>query len=223
MTAAGATSATDGVDGVDGHEYRVLDRVERFHNGMFSVRTDRVVMPGGQSAARDYLVHVGAVGVVALDDADRVALVRQYRHPVGRYLWELPAGLIDVPGERLADAAARELAEEADLTATRWDLLVDVHTSPGCSNEVIRLFLARGLAPVPPQRRHHREAEEAGMTLRWFDLDEAVAAALDGRISNGPCLVGLLAAAQSRALGWSTLRPVAEPLPQTLPDGPARS
>ena len=69
---------------------------------IFSVVTDEVTMPGGGAAARDYVRHVGAVGVVALDDAGRVVLVRQYRHPVGRHLWELPAGLIDVAGEDLA-------------------------------------------------------------------------------------------------------------------------
>src|SRR5687768_11977462 len=103
-------------------------------------------MPDGSVAERDYMRHVGAVGVVALDAEDRVVLVRQYRHPLRREIWELPAGLIDVPGEPLVEAAARELAEEADLRAGRFDLLVDANPSPGCSDEVIRLFLARDLS-----------------------------------------------------------------------------
>ncbi|MBT8225980.1 MAG: NUDIX hydrolase [Dactylosporangium sp.] len=168
-------------------------------------------MPGGAAAARDYLLHPGAVGVVALDDADRVALVYQYRHPIGRRLWELPAGLIDVEGERLIDAAARELAEEVDLRAERWDLLTDVHVSPGCSTEMIRLYLARGLTPVPEEVRHHRVGEEADMGQRMVDLDEAVGMALSGAITNAACLVGVLATARSRASGWSTLRSVDEP------------
>jgi ADP-ribose pyrophosphatase len=158
------------------------------------------------------MAHVGSVGVVALDEAGRVVLICQYRHPVGRHLWELPAGIMDVHGESLDRAAVRELEEEADLTAGRLDLLIDAYPSPGCSNEIIRLFLARDLSPVPPERRHTRSEEEAGMTVRRVDLDEAVAMALRGEIVNGACLVGLLAAARARDGGWSTLRPATTPL-----------
>jgi ADP-ribose pyrophosphatase len=199
------------------HQYRVVKRIERFASRIIRVVTDEVVMPGGQTAERDYVLHIGAVGVVALDDEGRVTLVRQYRHPVGWDLWELPAGLIDVDGEALDRAAVRELEEEADLTAGRLDLLIDAHTSPGFSNEVIRLFLARDLSPVPENQRHQREHEEAGMTVRQVDLDEAVAMALRGEITNAACLVGLLAAAKARDLAWSTLRPVDEPLPRGEP------
>jgi len=197
---------------VDGHGYAVLSRTERLRTRVFRVVTDDVLMPGGQSAQRDYLLHLGAVGVVAIDDSGRVVLVHQYRHPLGRYLWELPAGLIDVDGEALESAAARELAEEADLVAGRYDLLVDAHPTPGCSNEVIRLFLARDLSPVPEAERHERHHEEATMTTRLVDLDEAVAMALRGEITNAACLVGVLAAARARDLGWSTLRPADTPL-----------
>src|SRR3954452_20876000 len=162
----------------DSHDYRVVKRTEHFSGFMMRVLTDEVVMPGGATADRDYLVHIGAVGVVALDDEGRVTLVRQYRHPVGRELWELPAGLIDVAGEPLDRAAVRELEEEADLTAGRLDLLLDAHSSPGCSNEVIRLFLARDLSPVPDGRRHRRENEEPDLAVRRVDLDEAIAMAL---------------------------------------------
>ena len=201
------------------HEYQVLNRVERLRSAVFTVVTDQVVMPGGLTAARDYLLHPGAVGVVALDESDRVVLIHQYRHPVGRRLWELPAGLIDVPGEALLDAAARELAEEVDLTAARWDLLVDAHTTPGCSNEMIRLYLARQLTPVAAGLRHERVAEESELNATWVDLDDAVTMALSGEITNAACAIGVLAAAQARARGWSTLRPVDEPLNQTSPAG----
>jgi len=187
--------------------FEVRNRTERFHNKIFSIVTDEVEMPGGAVADRDYMIHIGAVGVVALDDAERVALVWQYRQPVGRHLWELPAGLIDVVGEPLVDAAARELAEEVDLVAARWDLLAEAHTSPGCSNEKIRIFLARDLTPVPEAERHERTHEEADLELRWFKLDEAVAMALAGEITNAACLVGVLGAAAARSRGWSTLRP----------------
>jgi ADP-ribose pyrophosphatase len=182
---------------------------------MFSVVTDEVAMPGGRYANRDYLVHVGAVGVVAVDEQDRLVLVRQYRHPVGDRLWELPAGLMDVDGEDLAAAAARELAEETDLVAGRWDLLVDAHTTPGCSNEVIRLFLARDLAPVPEADRFARHDEEAELITRRVPVEEAVAMALAGEITNGPCLIGVFAAARLCAAGWPPPpRPLNAPLPR---------
>jgi ADP-ribose pyrophosphatase len=189
--------------------YEVLHHTERLRNRVFAVVTDEVVMPDGGTAERDYMVHVGAVGVVALDEEGRVALVYQYRPAVGRHLWELPAGLIDVEGEALVDAAARELAEEADLIAGQWELLAEVHTSPGCSTEKIRLFLARGLSPVPDGSRHTRTQEEAELQVRWVPLDEAVSMALSGEITNAACLVGVLGAAQARDRDWKTLQPAA--------------
>jgi 8-oxo-dGTP pyrophosphatase MutT (NUDIX family) len=202
---------------VDGHGYRVLARTAHFAGPMFSVCSDEVAMPDGQTATRDYMRHLGAVGVVALDDAGQVVLVRQYRHPVARELWELPAGLIDVAGEALAHAALRELAEEADLTAGRLDLLVDIATTPGCSDEMIRIFLARDLAEVPVGQRHEREHEEAGMITRRFPLDEAVAMIWRGEIVNAACVVGLLAAAAARAAGFTTLRAADTPFVRTGP------
>jgi ADP-ribose pyrophosphatase len=204
--------------------YPVRARVEHFSGPMFRVVTDRVEMPDGHLANRDYIIHIGAVGVVAIDDEGRVVLVRQYRHPVGRYLWELPAGLIDVAGEALERAAVRELEEEADLTADRLDLLLDMHPSPGCSNEVIRLFLARDLTPVGPERRHQRRDEEADMTVSRIHLDEAVAMALRGEITNGACLAGVLAAARVCESGWPAPapRPIDTPLPRDEPASATR-
>jgi ADP-ribose pyrophosphatase len=196
------------------HMYRVRSRTEHFKGPVFRVVTDEVEMPGGRVAKRDYMVHVGAVGVVAIDADEKVVLVRQYRHPVGDHLWELPAGIIDVDGEPLDRAAVRELEEEADLTAGRLDLLIDMHPSPGSSNEVIRLFLATELSPVPAERRHERTDEEADMTVRRIDLDEALAMALRGEITNAACLVGLFAAARVRDTGWKLTRRADEPLPR---------
>lgn len=185
--------------------YPVRRRHQRFRGHMFDVVTDEVEFPDGQVAARDYLRHVGAVAVVALDEQDRVVLIQQYRHPVEQRLWELPAGLTDLPGEEPAEVAHRELAEEADLRAGRLDLLLELHPSPGCSNERIWVFLARELAAAGEtfQRQH----EEAQLVITRVPLDEAVAMVLDGRITNGPAAAGLLAAARARDLDWVTLRP----------------
>ncbi|WP_229402827.1 NUDIX domain-containing protein [Micromonospora okii] len=196
------------------HRYEVADRRERFAGRIFSVVTDEVTMPGGGTAARDYVKHVGAVAVVALDDAGRVVLIRQYRHPVGRHLWELPAGLMDVSGEDLAAAAVRELAEEADLTARTVDVLVDLHSSPGFSDEVVRVFLARDLADVPAGQRHERSEEEADLQVVRVDLDEAVRMVLAGEITNASAVAGVLAAARVRDSGWPSLRRPDAPLPR---------
>lgn len=187
--------------------YEVVASEEHFHSPVFTVVTDQVAMPDGAVVSRNYLRHVGAVGVVALGADGRVVLVRQYRVPLRTHLWELPAGLADVDGETPAAVAVRELAEEADLWAGRLDLLVDMHTSPGCSNERIRLYLARDLTPVAKADRHERKHEEAGIQVRWFDLDEAVGMVLAGEITNAACVAGLLAAARARAEGWRPLRP----------------
>lgn len=215
------TAGGSGPGGGDGaHRYRVLARHPRFDGPMFAVYSDEVVMPGGRVAARDYMRHVGAVGVVALDDRDRVVLIRQYRHPVGRTMWELPAGLIDVAGEPLPVAAARELAEEADLHAARWHLLVDIHTTPGCSDELIRLYLARGLTPVPGPDRHPRRDEEAGLVVTRIPLDRAVAMVFQGEITNAACVAGLLATARARDGGWAALREVDTPFTRTAAPAP---
>jgi len=188
-------------------EYRTAERVERFGNKVFTLVSDQVVMPDGATAQRDYLRHVGAVAAVALDDEDQVLLIRQYRHPVGAELWELPAGLTDVPGESAVDSARRELAEEADLTAERWDVLLDLHPTPGCSSEHIRVYLARGVADVPEHEQHQREHEEAGLTRHWVPLPEAVRMVLAGEITNATAAAGILAAARCRDNDWAGLRP----------------
>lgn len=195
--------------------YRVLSRSEPFRGRIFQVRSDEIETPAGERTRRDYLVHIGSVGVVALDDRGRVVLIRQYRHALGRELWELPAGLVDVPGETLPEVAHRELAEETDLTAARLDLLLDLHPSPGVSDERIRVFLARELAPA--DRPHRRTHEEAAITVRRFPLEQAVAMIFDGQVTNAPAVAGLLATARARDLGWSPLRPAdsaTQPEPQ---------
>jgi 8-oxo-dGDP phosphatase len=189
------------------HDYRVVSSRKRFTGGIFQVVSDVVEMPGGGTAVRDVTRHLGAAAVVALDDEDRVVLIRQYRHAVGSYLWEIPAGLCDKAGESGVEAARRELAEEVDLAAADWQLLLDLFTSPGFSDEAVRVYLARRLNPVPDAERHARDHEEADLTVVWLDLDEAVAMVLRGEITNAISVAGLLAAAQARSKRWKPLRP----------------
>lgn len=186
---------------------------ELLHEGMiWDVVRDTVDLGEAGTVRREYVRHPGAVSVIALDREDRVLLLRQYRHPVGQELWEPPAGLLDVPGEPLLAAAARELAEEADLVAARWWTLVDYRSSPGGSDEALRVFLARELSPVPEEGRHIREAEEHGMAVAWVPLSDAVTAVLEGRLHNPSAVIGVLAAAAARARGWDGLRPADAPV-----------
>lgn len=179
------------------------------HRGLvWDVVRETVELGPFHTVVREYVRHPGAVAIIALDDEDRVLLLRQYRHPAGAELWEPPAGLLDVPGEDPVAAARRELAEEADLTATRWWVLADYLTTPGGSDEALRVFLARGLAEVPHADRHRRQDEEADMEPVWVPLDDAVTAVLAGRLRNPSTAVGVLAAAAARSRGWAGLRPV---------------
>ncbi|GMA39979.1 NUDIX domain-containing protein [Mobilicoccus caccae] len=116
-------------------------------------------------------------------------------------------------GEHPATAAARELAEEADLRAETWHTLVDFHPSAGAMSEAIRVFVARDLSEVPEDERHQREGEEADMPYAWVDLGEAFAAVLAGRIGNAGAVVGIMAAYGAKQAGWVTLRPTDAPWP----------
>lgn len=192
--------------------WRTTASAERFRGRIISVRSDRVLMPGSGGAVeeveREIVTHPGSVSVLALDDAERVLMLRQYRHPVGRLLWEIPAGLRDVAGEPLRATAARELAEEAGYAAGRWDALVDVFISPGMGDERSRVFLARDLTPLADgELDFERVHEEADMPLAWVPLDEAVHLVLAARVHNQQTALGVLAAHAARADGFASLRP----------------
>jgi 8-oxo-dGDP phosphatase len=178
-----------------------------------TLRVDDVRMPGGEVKAREVVQQPGAVGVVALDDEGRVVLIRQYRHPVGEWLVELPAGLLDVAGEKAYTTAARELAEETGLTAGRWDVLADVRNSPGLSTEAVRIFLARDLADVPAADKHVGTEEETDLGVHRVPLDEAVRGVFTGDVQNALAVSGLLAAAYARDRDWAPLRPADAPWP----------
>jgi 8-oxo-dGTP pyrophosphatase MutT (NUDIX family) len=181
--------------------HRVLG-TEHLHSGMvWDVERDTVDLGAGGVVRREYVKHPGAVGILALDDQDRVAVVDQYRHPVGMVLWELPAGLLDVAGEPPLAAAQRELAEEADLVAGTWHVLVDWMLSPGGSSEAFRCFLARDLSAVPEADRHERHAEELAMQVRWAGLEELRDGILAGRLHGPNLVVGVLAGRPRGCLG----------------------
>ncbi|MGA5601816.1 NUDIX domain-containing protein [Streptomyces sp. EMB24] len=178
-----------------------------------SMRTDEVVMPGGAVVHRDYQVHPGSVAVLALDDADRVVVLRQYRHPVRQKLWEIPAGLLDVPGENPLHAARRELYEEAHVKAEDWRVLADVYTTPGGCDEAVRIFLARGLSEAEGDR-FAVEDEEADMELARVPVDELVSGVLAGDLHNNCLVVGVLSLVAARSgEGLDALRPAEAPWP----------
>ena len=166
-----------------------------------------VVVEGQEPVVRQYTRHPGAVAVVAMrgeEGAEEILLLRQYRHPVNASLWEIPAGLLDIPGEDSRVAAERELAEEADLKAARWDVLVDFFTSPGGSTAPLRVFLARDLETT--ETSFEREDEEATMEYAWVSLSDALDWVLAGRLHNPSTVIGILSAHAARGRGWEGLR-----------------
>lgn len=198
MTGSGSPALRDQVEASPVSASEVV-----FSGHIWDVRRDTVELPTGP-AERDYIAHPGAVIILALDPEDRVLVIQQYRHPIRTHEWELPAGLLDVEGEDPVEAAQRELHEEVDLTAARWDHLLSFHPSPGSLGEVIHLYLARDLAPVPEEERHERTHEEAGMPSRWVPLEELRSAVLTGAVRNGPLALAVLAAHDLREQGWRT-------------------
>lgn len=179
---------------------------------VISVRRDTVAPAGQDPFVRDVVVHPGAVGVVALDEDNRMLLVRQYRHPVGYRLLEPPAGLLDVQGEQYRLGAERELWEETGTKAADWRILVDAFTSPGMTTEAIRIFLARDLSPADAS--YERLNEEADMETVWAPLIDVVGGVLAGHLQNPTLVMGSLAAWTAlNGPGFDTLRPADSPWP----------
>lgn len=196
------------------HEYTVCGS-ETLHVGkILALRLDRVIMPGGREAKREVVEHPGSVVILPLHDDSSVVMIDQYRHPLGRRIRELPAGLLDAPAEEPVMTAQRELLEEVGYTARDWSVLVDLVPSPGFSDESQRVFLARGLtqADRPPGTD-----EEADLKVVRLPLTEAVRQVLTGEIVNGPAVAGLLAAHAVLA-GLTQPRPADTP----WPDRPTR-
>jgi ADP-ribose pyrophosphatase len=197
------------------HRFDTVASRDIYRGRVLALRADEVAMPDGQVAVREVVEHYGAVAIAAVDEHDQVVLIHQYRHPLGHRVWELPAGLLDVSGEPPATAAARELAEEVGLAARQWSVLVDVAASPGFTDEVVRVFLARDLSPAA--REDPVGDEEADLVVRRVAVAEAVRMVLAGEVVNASSVGGILAAHAVLTSGAAT-RPVDAP----WPDRPTR-
>ncbi|TDT33110.1 NUDIX domain-containing protein [Naumannella halotolerans] len=197
-------------------DWPVVHREVRHAGHVTTYVTDTVQAPDGSTLTRDWIEHPGAVGVIALDSDERVVLVQQYRHPAGFRLFEPPAGLLDVAEEEWLIGAQRELAEEAMLAADRWDVLVDMFTSPGASGENVRIYLARDLRPVARPDGFELEGEEADMSIVRARLDDLLDGVFAGRLQNPLLVTGCLAAAQALRTGRE-LRPADSPWPARAP------
>ena len=187
--------------------YELLKSETLYEGRVITLVKDTVAMPEGGDSVREVVRHIGAVCVVALDDEGRVVMVRQYRHPVGGYLWELPAGLRDTDGEPPLETAKRELAEEVGLAAQRWSLLATYFSSPGFCDEQVLVYLAEDLAAADRPEGFTVEHEELDLTVERVPLAAAVRRVFAGEIRNPAAVVGLLAADRYRA-GGVELRPV---------------
>jgi 8-oxo-dGTP pyrophosphatase MutT (NUDIX family) len=156
------------------------------HSGrVIQVSTERLRYANGREYDIDFVRHPGAAAVVAVDSSRRVCLVRQYRHGVTDFLWEIPAGKLDA-GEPPEICAVRELKEETGVTAARWSSLGVYIPAPGIFTEVIHLYLARDLTVGPPQPDADEELE-----LKWLPLEEAIALILEGEWNDGKTALGL--------------------------------
>lgn len=192
MSRPGASRRTEVRD--EPERWPVRRHTVHFTGSVFTVGTDLVEMPDGSTAERDYVLRDGAVAALPYDEAtDRVLLLRQYRHPAGMALWELPAGLCDVPGEPPLRTAKRELYEEAHLRAADWRTLVRMYLSPGLTDETMIIYLARGLSDVDIGDRHVGAHEEALLEPAWLPRSEAVQGILAGRLGNPGTVAGILA------------------------------
>lgn len=173
------------------HVFEVVSSRDVHVGRILALRVDDVRMPDGSVHSREVVEHLGAVAVAAVDAEGRVVLIHQYRHPLGRRLWELPAGLIDHDGEDPLGTAKRELVEEAGVEAAEWAVLVDVAASPGFTDEVLRVYLATGLSDTD---RVHMGEEEADLEVHRVPLAEAVRMVMAGEVVNAAAVAGILAA-----------------------------
>jgi 8-oxo-dGTP pyrophosphatase MutT (NUDIX family) len=192
------------------YEAEVIERSTVFEGKVWNVVRE-TFRYNDEPITREYVDHTGAVAILAMDDDERVLLIRQYRHPIRSRDWEIPAGLLDDEGEGPLDAAKRELAEEADIAAEQWNVLAEYVNSPGGSNESVRVYLARTVSEVAA---FERTAEEADIEVRWVSLDDALEGVLSRDLQNPSTVIGVLAAVAERARGWTGLGPGDAPWPR---------
>jgi ADP-ribose pyrophosphatase len=189
-----------------------ITRSRREYDGaIIGVRVDTVELPGRSQAEREVVEHRGSVAVVPVDGQNRVLLIQQYRHPAGKFLWELPAGLRDQAGEQPLETAQRELAEETGLRAEHWSTLVDLRPSPGICTETCRVYLATQLQQG--ERPPGAEDEEHDLNLRWISLPDALAAVFAGSVTNSLAVAGVLAASARLGSSGGPARPADAPWP----------
>ena len=156
-----------------------------FSGRIIDVSTERLLYNNGREYDLDFVRHPGAAAVVAVDDAQRVCVVRQYRHGIADFLWEIPAGKLD-KGEAPEVCAVRELAEETGVSAKRWTSLGQYLSAPGILDEVIHLYLARDLIVGPPKPDADEELE-----LQWMPLQDAIDKVLSGDWNDGKTALAL--------------------------------
>jgi 8-oxo-dGTP pyrophosphatase MutT (NUDIX family) len=167
-----------------------------FTGRVIELNVERVELPNGSVAELEIIRHPGGAAVVALDTDDRICLLRQFRHAVGGWIWELPAGKID-DREPPLDTARRELEEEAGMAAASWRPLGDYLSSPGVFTEVVHLFLATQLTPLPARLEEHEVIE-----VHWLPFTDVLRMADSGELRDGKSLVGVYrAAAHMRGAG----------------------
>ena len=174
---------------------KVLDSEEVYKGRIITVRKDTLTRGDGKTFVRETAVSADAVAVAALDEENRILLIRQYRHPMGQPVWEIPAGKMDVDGETPEETAIRELQEETDTTAGTLWLLTVFYNSAGWTNEKTYVYLAKDLKEVP---EFERENEEADIEKRWLPLAEAYEMVKSGELADAKTVIGILLACESK-------------------------
>jgi 8-oxo-dGTP pyrophosphatase MutT (NUDIX family) len=167
---------------------KTASQTVHFTGRVIRLTTEQVVLPNGHHIELEVVHHPGGAAAVAVDAAQRVCLLRQYRYVAGGWLWELPAGKLE-PHEPPLGTAQRELAEEAGVSARHWHGLGSCLSSPGVMTEVLHFYLATGIAPAAAA---HERAEL--IEIHWLPFDTACEWALDGNITDAKTVIGLLRA-----------------------------
>jgi ADP-ribose pyrophosphatase len=170
----------------------IVDRKTVFSGMVWDIRHDAFEL-NGETIARDYMVHPGAVAIIALNDAGELLLIEQYRHAQGKIMWEAPAGLMDFADEDPLEAAKRELFEETGYVASTWNVLLDLANSPGGSSEQIRIYFARDLS-LHPDGRPTGDAEELDMPVHWIPIQDVLESIRRGAVTNPQLVAGTHAA-----------------------------